>query len=175
MPEATTWLLEYAYQGPGSDRLVSVTLVMAVVGAVLVAFTVLVLVRKGVPDDASPRLAVIPLVGVAFLAGGFAIHRSLLTEHRELGELSEAGVCVQLEGPVQVLRTQPENGHAPGDLVEIDGVRLVVDYYEAEPGYRKTVSHGGALQEGRLARVEVCGTRIVRVELAQPGPQATTR
>ena len=69
------------------------------------------------------------------------------------------------EGTVEVLRTQPHEGHAPGDLVRIDGMEFEISFFLMTAAYRQTVSHGGALREGAQARVFHKNGRILRVDI----------
>lgn len=77
-------------------------------------------------------------------------------------EEAEAPVA---EGVVHVRREQPAEGHAEGDLVEIDGVELTVNRFTLTPGYVKTIAHGGVLREGALVRVWHYEGGILRVDL----------
>lgn len=70
-----------------------------------------------------------------------------------------------VEGTVHVLREQPEGGHAEGDLIEINGALLVVDYFTLTPAYKQTIAHGGVLREGRTARVWHHDGKILRLDV----------
>jgi hypothetical protein len=69
------------------------------------------------------------------------------------------------KGTVSVLREQPRSGHASGDRIRIGDKEFVYSYFVASPGYRTTVSHGGALVNGASARLHYLGEAIVKVEV----------
>jgi hypothetical protein len=102
--------------------------------------------------------------------------RRLTSELRRAQALHAAGKSQIIEGCVQVLRTQPTTGHAPGDLLEINGQRLAVNYFVAGYGYHATIAHGGALKPDTYARItlapeaEVAGPMILRVEIDPTHP-----
>ncbi|GEA11130.1 hypothetical protein KUL49_15050 [Alteromonas sp. KUL49] len=52
-------------------------------------------------------------------------------------------------GIVEVLRIQPQSGHAPGDLIRVGNKEFEIDYFVITPCYRKTISNGGALTAGK--------------------------
>jgi hypothetical protein len=72
-----------------------------------------------------------------------------------------------VEGPVHVFSKQPEGGHARGDRILINGVRLGVDFFSSTPAYKQTIAHGGALREGVHARVWHCDGLILRADIRQ--------
>ncbi|WP_282111283.1 hypothetical protein [Shewanella algicola] len=69
-----------------------------------------------------------------------------------------------IEGTVNVLRLQPEHGHAAGDLIEIAGQKLEVDYFTSAPGYHISIANGGVLQDGVYARVYVYDGLLLKIE-----------
>ncbi len=75
------------------------------------------------------------------------------------------GTAQVVEGPVHVLREQPASGHAAGDLIEIKGTKLLIDYFTVTPAYKQTIAYGGALREGTVARVWHYDGKILRVDL----------
>lgn len=70
-----------------------------------------------------------------------------------------------IEGTVEVLRTQPEAGHAPGDLIQIGKVQFDVDYFVSTPAYHQTISRGGVLSDGVQARLCYKDGQILKVEV----------
>jgi hypothetical protein len=58
-----------------------------------------------------------------------------------------------VEGPVHVIHEQPASGHDDGDIVEVGGTRLEVDYFSGGPGYTDTIAYNGVLREGTYARI----------------------
>jgi len=79
-----------------------------------------------------------------------------------------SGAARMAEGRVHVLREQPADGHAPGDLVDIAGARLEVNYFVVTPAYTQTIAHGGALREGAQVRVWHHRGSILRVDIRGP-------
>lgn len=97
-------------------------------------------------------------VSSLMLAAQLRLRRHLVGEYL-------SGHARVTEGVVQVLRKQPRGGHAPGDLIDIGGRQLEVNYYGMSVGYRRTVEHGGVLQQDQHARIlDVDGT-IVEIAL----------
>lgn len=86
-------------------------------------------------------------------------------QHRALCEVYEAKEYRVVEGTVQVLRTQPADGHAPGDLVRIGDRKFEIDYYNSTDAYKQTVAHGGYLCNGAYVRIFYWGNRILRVDV----------
>ena len=78
------------------------------------------------------------------------------------------------EGPVQVLRTQPESGHAPGDLVSIGGARFEIDFFVSTHAYHKTIAHGGYLREGVYAKVFHRNGNILRIDVKNENGQQSS-
>ncbi len=71
-----------------------------------------------------------------------------------------------VEGTVELLREQPKNGHAPGDLIRIGGKEFEIDYFRMTPGYRRTISRGGALRNGVYARLSYKDGHIRSVDIS---------
>jgi hypothetical protein len=70
-----------------------------------------------------------------------------------------------VNGKVDVLRTQPKGGHAPGDLIKIGSKKFEIDYYVNSPCYHQTISNGGALKAGKLVTLYVAEKCILKVEV----------
>ncbi len=109
-------------------------------------------------------IAVVMLISV--LGDGRKFTEALRTEH-----------CSVVQGAVTVLHQQPYSGHSSGDLIEVGGKRFDVNYFRYGVGYKQTISHGGCLTNGVLARLHFLGDTILRVEIQQPdtalGPTAS--
>ena len=75
------------------------------------------------------------------------------------------GAAGVVEGTVHVLREQPESGHAPGDLIDVKGVRLIVDYFMLTPAYKQTIAYGGVLREGAKVRVWYYDSHVLRIDV----------
>ncbi len=83
-------------------------------------------------------------------------------------EASRTGQCKSVDGVVHVTHEQPENGHASGDKITVGNQNFLVDFYKVTPGYRQTISHGGALREGVHARLHYLDGVILKVEVREP-------
>ncbi len=70
-----------------------------------------------------------------------------------------------VEGIVHVSHRQPYQGHTSGDKINVDGHPFEIDYFNAAPGYKDTLAHGGVLGEGTYARIHHCDGVIVKVEV----------
>ena len=70
-----------------------------------------------------------------------------------------------VEGPVQVLHTQPATGHTKGDVIAVNGKQFEVNYFYATPAYCKTLAHGGVLRAGSYARIYYYNDEILRVDM----------
>ncbi|WP_220720919.1 hypothetical protein [Agarivorans litoreus] len=72
-----------------------------------------------------------------------------------------------IRGKVSVLRTQPKEGHAPGDLIKIANKEIEIDYYVNSPCYHQTISNGGVLKSGKLVALYVSNNCILKVEVSK--------
>ena len=66
---------------------------------------------------------------------------------------------------MHVIRKQPKGGHAPGDLIKINGVDFVINKFSSDRYYTQTIAYGGALQEGVIAKVFYVRDKIMRVDI----------
>ncbi len=90
----------------------------------------------------------------------------VLWRHADVARWYETSAFEVIEGPVRVLRTQPANGHAPGDLINVGGREIEINFFgEIGPGYRQTIAHGGVLQDGRRVRLFVHEGKVLRVDV----------
>jgi hypothetical protein len=83
-------------------------------------------------------------------------HQNYSDVHKEYSELASLYHSLDfkiVEGDVHVLHLEPENGHAAGDIIEIDGVEFEFSCFHDTLGYNKTIVYGGVLTEGTFARV----------------------
>ena len=107
---------------------------------------------------------VILFVAVVFvLVGGFGFSLRILDSYRFVRAYADGDAQIA-EGIVHVLHKQPAGGHAAGDLVEINGVKLRVEYFRFTSAYKRTIAHGGALSEGARVRVWHYDGRVLRVD-----------
>lgn len=102
------------------------------------------------------------LAGLGFSANLWQSYK-LLSAYRD-------GRAHVTEGIVQVLREQPFDGHAKGDLVQINTVQLEVDYFTVSPAYKQTIARGGELRQGRQVRVWHCNGKVLRLDLQRENP-----
>lgn len=72
-----------------------------------------------------------------------------------------------VEGTVQVRSIQPKGGHAPGDMIQINGVQFEINYYSGRFGYNMSIAHNGVLTEGQYVKVYYYDGRILRIDLKQ--------
>jgi hypothetical protein len=83
----------------------------------------------------------------------------------ELVRAYKGGTAQMAEGTARVRRLQPRGGHAAGDLIEISGAQVVVDFFQTTPAYKQTIARGGALQEGTQARVWHYEGKVLRLDV----------
>ena len=108
-------------------------------------------------------LIIIAAFATTFAIVGFRIKSDLLSRY-------DAEEWTVLEGTVHVLREQPYGGHAPGDLIEIDGTKIEINKFESNmQAYSQTIAHGGHLTEGAHARICLLDGLIVRVDVQRNG------
>lgn len=84
---------------------------------------------------------------------------------RDLIQAYRNGRAEVIEGVVHVSHRQPAWGHSAGDKITIGDKRFEVNFFLATPGYRRTISHGGALREGVFARLHHFRGVILKVEV----------
>jgi hypothetical protein len=77
-----------------------------------------------------------------------------------------AGESEVVEGYVEVLRRQPEGGHAPAELVRVGSHSFKIDYFSSTPAYHRTIAYGGVLRDGVYVRIYHIGGKIVRVDMS---------
>jgi len=104
-------------------------------------------------------LIIIGAFSMTFAGIGFRSKHDLLTRY-------DSRDWTVIEGTVHVLREQPHGGHSPGDLIEIAGRQLEIDYFRSNMlAYKRTIAHGGHLTEGVQARLHLIDGLIVRVDI----------
>ncbi len=101
---------------------------------------------------------------LAMLGGGVGLVVTLRAQHVAWSAYSRGEVEI-VEGKVSVLREQPEEGHAAGDLIEVGGHELEVNYFEAGPGYHLTIAHDGVLRDGTTVRLLVHHGHILKLDV----------
>lgn len=79
--------------------------------------------------------------------------------------LNNAKNAQVVEGVVHVSQAQPYQGHTSGDKITINGQPFEVDYFNAAPGYKDTISRGGVLREGTYVRIHHCDGAIIKIEV----------
>jgi hypothetical protein len=113
------------------------------------------------------------LVGSAFMIGWavlwIVMHIPLwrigTTNITHLLDTYRNGKSQIAEGIVHVLHEQPAHGHSSGDKITVGGQTFEVNYFLVTPGYKQTISHGGALREGVFARLHYYDGVILKVEI----------
>jgi hypothetical protein len=88
-----------------------------------------------------------------------------VTQTNRLLDVYRNGQSQVVEGIVHVSHAQPANGHASGDKIAVGGQTFEVNYFRVTPGYKQTISHGGALREGVFARLHHHDGVILKVEI----------
>jgi hypothetical protein len=86
---------------------------------------------------------------------------------KELVDLYQKDKFQITEGLVHVIRQQPYQGHAPGDLIEVSGNKFVIDQFTQSPCYTKTIAYDGILREATRVRIYSIQGQIVRLDYEQ--------
>ncbi len=85
-------------------------------------------------------------------------------QHREEYANLEAeyysGQSGVVEGVVHVIHAQDPRGHDQGDIIEVGGITLEINYFSSGFGYHTTISHHGVLTEGTYARIYYSQERL---------------
>lgn len=79
----------------------------------------------------------------------------------------QTGQCQVVEGLVTVVHEQPYSGHDAGDRIRVNDVEFQFSAYDATLAYDRTISHGGHLTNGTLARLHHLNGHILKVEVAR--------
>ena len=146
------------------------------VGALLIIGGILIWIyRDQIIEEERPGLTAGGLLGilVVFGLGWWVAHINLFAF-----AISDIRGNTQVaEGAVQVSGIQAYHGHNSGDRITVGGQEFEVDYFYATPGYKQTIAHGGALQQGVYARVHHCNGVIIKVEVrtkatGEPAPSS---
>jgi hypothetical protein len=139
----------------------------AIVLLVGVACIVLFATRRE-NDRWKPKLftaVFLPVWAIFWLSISIPAVLSINRERHDLLTAYRTGKYAVVEGPVRVLRIQPPNGHAPGDLVSVNGKQFKFNFYSTTHAYHRTIEHGGDLRGGVYARVLYCDGDIIRVDV----------
>jgi hypothetical protein len=75
------------------------------------------------------------------------------------------GRCEVIEGVVTDFRPAPYDGHRDESFV-VGNVRFAYSDYDAGPGFHRTRSHGGPINEGSHVRIYHVGNEIARLDIA---------
>jgi len=153
----------------GFWRVVALAVLFLAIGAVGLVAGIAWIRRAGIPkwwnrkEGTKPGFLLVWSILWLSLGGvGFSVN---LYRSYQLVSAYRDGTAQLVEGTVHVLREQPEGGHAGGDLIEINGTQLVIDYFQVTPAYRQTIAHGGVLREGTSARVWHDDGKILRLDV----------
>lgn len=135
-------------------------------GIIWVVFTIILVVK--LKQRALWIVGIIALCPLLFgclftFAGGTAASTSN-QEYERLSNVYKSQAWKIAEGNVHLVRSQPRGGHAAGDLVIVNGVEFVIDYFNSSWGYHNTVAYGGILKDGTYARIYYEGKTILRID-----------
>ena len=141
------------------------------VGAAILIGAILVWIyRDQLFSEDKPALPAAGLMGmlVCFALGWWVAHMNLF-----LFAVSDiAGNTRVTEGVVHVLGVQAYHGHNAGDKITVGDEPFEVNYFGSSPGYKQTLAHNGALDEGVHARIHHCNGIILKVEVKAKNPGA---
>jgi hypothetical protein len=115
------------------------------------------------------RFAFVYVFGPFFIfVGGLMVYFDVSNGCKFTSELAN-NQCDFVEGIVQVLHEQPSGGHDPegGDRIRIGDKEFVYSAWTWTLSYNKTISHGGELRNGVVARLHYIGNNILKVEIKQ--------
>jgi len=101
-----------------------------------------------------------------FLFSGWWFYSNISSANKWTTALAN-NQCEVVEGTVEVLHQQPWSGHDAGDHIQIGGKDFTYSDYVEMLGYHRTISHGGQLKNGTLARLHYLGKVILKVEIKQ--------
>ena len=96
-----------------------------------------------------------------FLFTGLSLYSNLTQGHRFTSVLAN-NRCEVVEGTVQVLR---DDRYDKEDHIRIGDKEFAYGYYHAVLNYNRTISHGGKLTNGAVARLHYMGQAILKVEI----------
>jgi hypothetical protein len=107
-----------------------------------------------------------------FLFGASLAYSDISNARKLISELAN-NQCGVVEGTVQVLYEMPSGGHSSGDHIRIGDEDFIYSDFIGMLGYNRTISHGGQLKNGVMARLhyiengEHGGNEILKVEIKQ--------
>jgi hypothetical protein len=136
--------------------------------AVLAVGVLFAIFRRPKRDSTVVDKAMFFLVLPVWLLIGIVVLLSTLGDGQKFTEALRTGHCSVVQGVVTVLHQQPYSGHSDGDIIEVGGKRFDCDYFRYGVGYKQTISHGGCLTNGVVARLYYLGDTILKVEIQQP-------
>jgi len=87
------------------------------------------------------------------------------TKINSLLDIYRNGRSDVVEGVISVKHEQPASGHTKGDVITIGGKEFEVNQFLVTPGYKTTISHGGALRQGVYARLHYHDGIILKAEI----------
>ena len=103
--------------------------------------------------------------GVLWLSFHVSLWKTDTSDIDRLLDVYKNGGFEVIEGIVNVTHKQPAGGHTAGDRITIGDQEFEVDYYRSTPGYKQTISHGGALRDEVFARLCHYEGVILKVEV----------
>jgi hypothetical protein len=155
-----TTIFEVSYFGPGG-----LGMPLLFLSAGVVALLVMTTHKTSTRREGAFKGVFLFVWGTFWISASLFWLASAVRETHKLTQALKQGRCAGVEGTVSALREQPRSRHAPGDRIRIGDKEFVYSYFVAGPGYRTTVSHGGALVNGASARLHYLEESIVKVEV----------
>jgi hypothetical protein len=90
---------------------------------------------------------------------------SNIYEAYRLTDALRSGQCDVVEGVVRVLGREPGGVARGSDSIRIAGHEFAYSSRNHSGGYNQTISHGGVLEDGVMARLHYLGPTILQVEI----------
>src|ERR1700739_384229 len=123
----------------------------------------------------STRFAFLWIFGPFFILIGCIMGCLYLSDGRKFTSALANNQCDVVEGTVQVLHGTGWGGHDPkgGDHIRIGDKDFIYSDWDSILGYNRTISHGGELKNGVVARLHyvenerLVGNEILKVEIKQ--------
>jgi hypothetical protein len=146
------------------NRCLQTSLLFLCVGIALVIGFIIPWVAKRVSRQ--KRIAFLYVFGPFFIVVGAILVYSDLSSGRKFISALANNQCDVVDGTVQVLHETRWGGHDPegGDHVRVGNREFTYSDWDVTLSYNKTISHGGALRNGVVARLHYIGNDILEVE-----------
>jgi hypothetical protein len=158
-------VFEVSHFGNAHLDFLGIGVVALIIGLILPWFSK----RKNLKSDhvQFKRLALVYVVGPLLILIGVIVFYSNVINERKLTSALANNQCDIVEGVVQVLHQEPVNGHDVGDHIKIGNKEFIYSYWTLTVTFNRTISHGGELKNGAVARLHYIGNDILKVEIKQ--------